>query len=418
MSLVAVLWPVQRSLLNHVFSVRFFPVLAMSLLLGLLPYVSLFQDSPAIAVYGSIETWPEFLNYVSRAAYEDRSLVADWPDLRGFQAWLIWQTFNEFSYYLAPLLLGGLILSFRQLRLSVAIGLVLLYLGATSLLLFLLGFEFNDLRIAIFKPYPIIAYIAPAIWLGLGCRWLLGFVHDQAPRMEKFLPPLLVVLVLVSNFSGNNRSSNEFAQRYGKQVLALTPENAVLFVEGDNGVGLVGYLLNVAHMRPDLELRSWNNLVFENRLPSAFASDKTQDQSRVDFFQISERPIWTTVNTGSPLINRGLVFGYKVFGHNVDTKTQCEAGVHDYVAYLLKLEQDQYLVDGHERELLFGLLLDFTRLHVGLLSNSDSSQEEMLMLQKLQQTFAGKIATLETMIQTPQDDYGKEKLARTIHVSR
>lgn len=111
--------------------------------------------------------------------------------------------------------------------------------------------------------------------------------------MENFLPPLLVVLVLVSNFSGNNRSSNEFAQRYGKQVLALTPENAVLFVEGDNGVGLVGYLLNVAHMRPDLELRSWNNLVFENRLSSAFASDKTQDQSRVDFFQISERPCMT-----------------------------------------------------------------------------------------------------------------------------
>lgn len=411
MSLVAVLWPVLRALWNHVFSVRFFPVFAISLLLGLSPYLSLFQDSPTIAIYGSIETWDEFLNYVSRTAYEDKSLAADWRDHRGFQSWLIWQTFKEYSFYLAPLLLGGLVLSFRQFRLSLAIGLVLLYLGATSLLVFLLGFEFNALRIAIFKPYPIIAYVAPAIWLGLGCRWLLGFIHNQAPRVEKVLPVLLVLIVLVSNFTGNNRSSNEFAQRYGKQVLALIPENAVLFVEGDNGVGLVGYLLKVANLRQDLELRSWRNLVFENRLSSAFATDKTQDQARALFFRNSERPVWSTVNTGSPLINRGIVFGYQVFGDNADAKYQCEAGVHDYVAYLLELEQDQYLVDGHERELLFGLLLDFTRLHVGLLLfNPDSSQEEILMLQKLQQTFAGKIATLETMIQYPQDGDGKEKL--------
>ena len=70
------------------------------------------------------------------------------------------------------------------------------------------------------------------------------------------------------------------------------------------------------------------------------------------------------------------------------------------------------LLDPHERELRFGLLLAFTRQHIGLIMAGHASEEERQTLQELQQTFAGKLATLETLLKYPQGPQAKLLLDR------
>jgi hypothetical protein len=288
----------------------------------------------------------------------------------------------------------------------IAASLVLLYLGATTLLVMLLGFEFNDFRLAIFKRYLTLAYIAPALWIGFGCRWILNQAGTSRYLAAAFLTAI-VLLVMVTNVSENDRSDNQFAQEYGERVLAQVPEDAVLFVEGDVGVGLIGYLHHVLGLRQDLELRSWNNLVFSNRLVPVASSDAHQDEARRSYISQSAVPVFSTTHHGYPVVNRGIVFEHRQSGG-----FHCPDGMHDYIRDLIRLDAEQSLVDGHEKELLFGLLLDFARQHVGLLLFKQYERaDEFAVLSELQTSFAGKLATLETMIQYPQDATGKKILS-------
>jgi hypothetical protein len=278
-----------------------------------------------------------------------------------------------------------------------------------------LGFEFNALRVAIFKPYPIIAYIAPAIWLGLGCEWILNRLPQTDLKLHRVLPIVIIVVVGATNFSDNNRSNNRFAELYGEQVLAATPQGAVLFAEGDNGVGLLGYLQTVEHRRPDVELRSWNNLVFSNRLMTPFSPDDVQARQRIEFIDNASRPVFSTLNLGRLLINQGIVFEHHhapEIPPNKVTAFACSNGeLHEYIRYLIRVEHEQYLTDGHERSLLFSLLLGFTRQHVGLIIALEvTAPDELAMLTELQTTYAGKIATLETLIGLPQNDTTRKNL--------
>lgn len=382
------------------------------LLLGLLPYLSLFQADPFMAVFGPVTTWQDFLNYVIRTAYSDRSSVAGVEDFFSYQAWLVDRALGETSLLLSPFVLCGIMVSFKRLPIFLAAAFLALYLVATLLLPLLLGFEFNDFRVSIYKPYPVIANIALAIWLMFGLHWLISQIQGQ--RIQTSIVSVIVAIVFIDNFGENNRRHDVFAEQYGMRLLAAVPENSVLFVQGDNGVGLVGYLHYVLGMRADLELRSWNNLGFSNRLISPFASDEDQLRRRSAFMDGSQKPVYgaTPEMTGTKL---GLVTRY-----GDEPGFECDGGNHSYIRYLIELDLEGYILDGHARFVLFGLLLDFSRQHVGLMLFGDSggkmhgnahSRIEAEMLLDLQQTFAGKLATLEMMINFVNDPAGKSRLA-------
>ncbi|MDZ7686827.1 MAG: hypothetical protein U5O39_19200 [Gammaproteobacteria bacterium] len=77
-------------------------------------------------------------------------------------------------------------------------------------------------------------------------------------------------------------------------ILASMPEDAVLFVHGDNYTGLIGYLHYVEQVRPDIELRDWDNLVFPNRLASPYAPVPAQIERNESFLLEQTRPVFAT----------------------------------------------------------------------------------------------------------------------------
>lgn len=407
-ALICMLLPRFSELLDVLTSVKALAITGICLLLGLIPYLTLFQASPPFAPYGAVESLEDFIKYVSRAAYNDQFEAATWLDKGQYQLWLLEQSFLELGIAAIPMTIAGLVLSFTVLRPAISISLVLVYLGSTSLLVLLLGFEFNEFRQAIFRPYPIIAYLSLAIWMAIGTAALIRWLERRQLDSGLAVPITVAVVlsVFLSNFAPNYRRENTFALQYADKVFELTPQDAVLFAEGDTGVGLLGYLHHVRGVRQDLELRSWNNLVFQNRLTSPFASDELQKKARDDYISQSARPVMMTGFHGWPVVSYGIVFGA-----SMQRRFECAPNVHPYVEYLVELDQRNLLKDGHERRLLFGLLLDFTRHHVGLvLQNGASQSEEVRVLNQLQTTFAGKIATLETMIGFSQHESAKMML--------
>jgi hypothetical protein len=125
--------------------------------LGLSPYLTLFQSSPEFSIYGPVESGADFVKYVTRAAYTDHGELAGMSDKVSFQRWLIAQSALQLTLPLGILAGLGLLVSFKRLPWHLSIALVLLYLGGTSILNSMLGFEFNGLRVAVFKPYPVIS---------------------------------------------------------------------------------------------------------------------------------------------------------------------------------------------------------------------------------------------------------------------
>ena len=79
-------------------------------------------------------------------------------DKRDYQVWILGQTLREFGYVGMFLVAAGFVISFRQLKPALSIALLLLYLCSTSVLILMLGFEFNEFRQAIFRPYPVVGY--------------------------------------------------------------------------------------------------------------------------------------------------------------------------------------------------------------------------------------------------------------------
>ena len=407
-ALISVLIPSTREILAQLRRPRFLVISIVCLFLGLAPYLSLFQSAPPFALYGSVESIDEFARYLSRSAYNDQSLIATWLDKRDYQVWILGQSLKEFGYVGILLVLTGFVISFRRLKPALSIGLLLLYLAPTSVLILMLGFEFSELRQAIFRPYPVIGYISVAIWFGLGAVAVLQWLNriGLGVKYNVGVFAAIALSVLISNYTLNDRRDSTFAEQYAHKILEATPRNAVLFVEGDVGVGLIGYLHHVAGLREDVELRSWNNLVFANRLASPFAADDIQQNHRDRLADGVSQPVFTTVQHDWPSINHGIVYE-----RSEQAAFDCDTAMHTYIGYLIGLDEGGYLGDGHERELLFALLLDFTRQHVGLVLGSTSpGSAEVEMLARLQTTFAGKLATLERMMRVKQGESGKKVL--------
>ena len=404
-ALIALIYPRWQDLFSMLLTPSKFLIVVAVGLLGLLPYLSLFQQDPAFAVFGGVASFEEFVRYVSRSAYSDHSELAGWRDRVSYQSWLLLQSVKELHIVPGILAILGLIRSFRVLSVSMAAALVLLYLGGTSVLILLLGFEFNEFRQAIFSPYSVIAFSALAIWMGLGLQWVVSHVAEKYLWLGKALPLAVCLLTFMSSYPVAAGAGNGFAEGYAEMVLEQVPEGAVLFVEGDAGVGLIGYLHYVRGDRPDIELRSWNNLVFPNRLLSPMAPRRLQDEARQSFIDSSESPVFSTSHDEGAL-NLGLVFQHKVApGYRRDTD------IREFIEYLAQLELTGVLRNAHERDLLFQILSVLTHQYLALqLLGETIDPEETRQLDTLQTTLPGKFVTLQAMAPIAKDEAGKARL--------
>lgn len=373
------------------------------LMLGLLPYLSLFQQSPEIAIYGPVNGWQQLIDYVSRSAYSDVHQVADSTDRRAYLNWLFQQAGTQLGWVGMPLIIGGMFLSAVQFTLRYQLSHWLILIGPTLLLWTMIDFDFSPLYQAVFAPYPIIGFIVIGLWAALTVSWVAGKLTG---RVRWTVVAALALSTAGPAWLAQDRSQSALVDAYGRLVLNSLPANAVLFVHGDNQTGPLGFLHHVLGVRADVELRSWDNLVFSNRLADAYAGFEEQKSSLQQFFATTSRPVFIMPPANvSPTVNMGLYF-------RVGTAGDASAGgfvfspeFDAYLHYLLDLYEDGLLRDGHERHFLFSRLLEFARQYVGYgvhIMNggavSDEHELALYTLERLEQTFPGQIVLLEQLV--------------------
>ncbi|MCH5373073.1 MAG: hypothetical protein JJ992_03790, partial [Planctomycetes bacterium] len=154
--------------------------------------------------------------------------------------------------------LGGILAIFGLLRpppgwpMPIRWGLFGTWLASGILIALLLGFDFQPLNRAIFRVYPLIAWIVVAVWLAAGIAWL----QARYAGLGTSAALSVLVLLLVWNWSSNDRHADTWGETYARAVLADLPAQARLYLSGDITLGTISYAHEVDGIRPDVTLVS------------------------------------------------------------------------------------------------------------------------------------------------------------------
>lgn len=397
-ALLIMMWPAREFLFERLKDVRFWLVSLACFVLGLAPYITLVIDSdPLIALYGGIDSLQEFVKYVTRAYYSDHHPTADIIDKFLYALWLLKTSSLQFGWLGIPVLAVGIIFSVRSIPSNLNLALLFIYLGTTFILLMLIGFEYREISKAVFKPYPVIAWLALAFWFALGVTTIGGWVGRYAAWAPGAIAVACIAIVLLGNYGKNNRSASEFVSRYGYTILNALPRDAVLFVQGDYQTGTIGYLHHVRKVRPDIELRHWDGLVFKNRLGSPFASTAELDKAAQEYVNETDRLVFSL----NPLFSSSVDFGiYHQAALNDEFGFVTEG--EEFLDYLLTLYLEGYINDTHEKYFAYGLLLAYSKQYAGYavsLGSEDMPEARQKRLDKLQLTFPGRMITMQVLIE-------------------
>lgn len=407
--LMALTSPAMPGLLSSLKSARFTGLTIGCVIAGLLPYTSLVLNrDPAIAVYGGIDSLGELMRYVARSAYDDDHAAAGVIDRLQYAGWLVTESGLQAGVVGLPLILVGFVQSFREFRRSVSLGLLLTWCGSTLVLVLLLNFEYSHYYRAIFRPYPIIAYVAVSFWFALGARTLARLLSRWFSLAPVVIGPLVVATVLLTNYPKLDRSGAAMVENYARTVLESLPRDAVLFVRGDNQVGPVGYLHYVAGVRPDVEVRDLENLVFANRLASPFLPVERQNEVIAQFVRRSERPVFAMDPAISPHIDYGAYVQFNPAGEN---RYAFPPAFGAWVDLLVEVYREDLSQDPHEQYFVYQSLIRFANHYVGYsVAAVDVPDPIAERTRLLQSTFPGKLVTLDKLLENASRVPPKELL--------
>lgn len=405
-ALAILLMPSMKLVFEKLVSIRFVLLSSILFVAGLSPYLLLFEPDPSIAVFGGVDSFDEWLRYVSRSMYSDAHPAAGMADRLQYALWIVGQSLMQMGPALAPLILLGFVMSFIVLSRSLAIALLTLWLGGTLVLAAVLGFQFTHYYRAIFSPYPIVAYAAVAIWMSIGAGVLISWLQRFTKHATVFVAGAALVAVATWNVPKVDRHNAALVDMFARTVLNSMPRNAVLFTRGDNFTGPFGYLHYVEGVRPDVELRDWDNLVFANRLSSPFAPREAQEAEVISFIKAEHRPVFLIEPRISPRINYGAYFEFDPSANGFGFRPELES----FAELLAEIDRRDLVLDAHEKHFVFDLLIQYARQYIG----SSLAMPDQVSLQRrertllLQSTFAGKLATLELLV--PREEQDKEAL--------
>ena len=262
------------------------------------------QQSGVISFYGPLESFKQFWYYLSRQGYGSVDVS---PSAGLGDKWLFIQHFiSEVWWLLTPvgavLALAGLYHLWRKKDYILLAATTWVFLAHSLLLIMLLGFDYEFLNLAVFRPYPLVAYAMLTLWMGCG----LALVWERARRFKPdavagrkafaalpALALLLPIVVLAQNLHVNDRSDDDFAERYGRVLLEGLEPNAVLFVVGDTTTAPLGYLHFTEGMRPDIVLINTQGLVYPTRLFVPPTTQRKRKAAFERFMRDNRRPAYT-----------------------------------------------------------------------------------------------------------------------------
>jgi hypothetical protein len=219
------------------------------LAIGLLVYLTLplrALSHPPVN-WGNPVNFSGFLWLVSGSMYQrlllGTTLLPIWERFRTIAALLL----DQFGIIGLTAGLTGLIILFRPNRLYIS----MLWVMVVSLI-FAIGYSTSDAYL-----YLIPAFLCFAVWIGMG----VGGLVDKFP--ERFhgigsIVALFLIMTLMSQ-AWNHRSQvdashDQRAEYFGRDVLLLAPEKAIVFAKGDEAVFTLWYFQYALGNRSDLAI--------------------------------------------------------------------------------------------------------------------------------------------------------------------
>ena len=247
---------------------------------------------------GPIQSWGAFLTFIDRSIYGhiDQNVNAGLFDKLLYAKYFATQALLQFSIAGGIVALWG---AFSQYRTGWRVGLLcetLAFAASSFLLIAMLGFNYEPLRIYTFRPYPLVAYCIFALWMGYGMHALMQGVRAWR---ESMLPAIyaacaLVVAALgVYNGKRNYRPHDRFAEEQAQAMLDIAEKDTAFVLYADPYVGPISYLHYVEGQRPNLRLLEYHGLVFSDRIVHPLTTTKQKTAAWADFLRNADQPVYS-----------------------------------------------------------------------------------------------------------------------------
>ena len=255
------------------------------------------QPAP-VNFLGPIGSWGEFLSFVDRSIYShiDENPNAGLADKLSFAGHFLVQALLQFGVIGTLVALWGAFASCRSgWRLGFSCE-ALAFVASSFLLIAMLGFNYEPLRISTFRPYPLIAYGILALWLGHGADALTRWVRVRQARL---LPAayaagaLLVAGLCAWNVGVNYRPHDRFAEEQARALLDITVKDSVFVLYSDPFVGPMSYLHWVKGLRPDLRLLEYHGVYIDDRVVRPLSSTNRKTADWAAFLRDAGRPVYS-----------------------------------------------------------------------------------------------------------------------------
>ncbi|MFA5779572.1 MAG: DUF2723 domain-containing protein [Elusimicrobiota bacterium] len=309
----------KRNFLKRILASFIFLLFGLSVLL----FMPVRSGAQPFMDWGNTEIFSNFIAQIRRVQYKTFEFGQTVTLFTKFQfiKYFLKLTGEQFTYYLIPFVLLGLINLWKLLK-KFCIFTVLLFLINSLGLIFILKFQFNPQQSSVVEVYYLPAYTIMAIWLYFGILYLSKFVKPVI-----FLP--FVILPFIANFNYNNKRNNFIALDYSSNILKSLPKKAHFFSSGDNQMFLLSYQQWCLKNRKDLSFYTDTGLLFKNVFGNDFFQlTKEEKRVRREYVQREllkqSRPVYFSL--GSSFSNlkdikseiTGIVFRAKPLGLNYD----------------------------------------------------------------------------------------------------
>ncbi len=255
------------------------------------------QPAP-VNFLGPIGSWGEFLSFVDRSIYShiDQNPNAGLADKLFFAGHFAMQALSQFGVVGTLVALWGAFASFRGgWRLGFSCE-ALAFVASSFLLIALLGFNYEPLRISTFRPYPLVAYGILALWLGHGAHALVRWARV---RREPLLPVVhaagtfLVAGLCAWNVGVNYRPHDRFAEEQARALLDIAEEDGVFVLYSDPFVGPMSYLHWVKGLRPNLRLLEYHGVYIADRVVRPLWPTGRKTAGWAEFLRNTDLPVYS-----------------------------------------------------------------------------------------------------------------------------
>lgn len=303
------------------------------------------HQAPPINFLGPINSFADLVTFIKRDIYAavDTSPNASIVDKLQYIRYFLSEAFVQFSIAGGALALFGARCSAQNWRYG-CYGEIATVLSSSLLLIALLGFDYEYIRIALFRPYLLVAYCILALWLGLGLHAVLQKFANRTKLATAAIVTIcttIIACLLWWNSSINYRADERFAEDYATSLFDAVEKDAVLVPHGDAYVFTSAYFHLVEGLRPDLRLVGSLGHIINDRIVKPTWTHPMVVQAWSTFAKNSDRPIYYQ----KPIVNerRGSYFSGRIYKVNKAGKKgaiilENNPATRDYFKKMLKLK--------------------------------------------------------------------------------